>query len=234
MRRCRRTPRRPTRCSWRSSSRCVPRCPSSSSRSTTPRVCSPPPPLSVCDPSDGLRRAPAAPDAPPEQPARGGGARRHRPCRRRTARVRWRRWQRAGRLREVDSKPSRGGRPIGSAASGGLFAAPRFASRVWQVHYLSGTGGERHADEQPVAAGGGGGGGGLVASADARPTAAPRLCAERRAAAACGRRQRGAGPRMRRQRALGPRAPRRPSSTRYVASHGSNSGHGTRALRPRG
>ena len=115
---------------------------------------------------------------------------------------------------EVESKPSRGGRPIGSAASGGLFAAPRFASRVWQVHYLSGTGGERHADEQPVAAGGGGGGGGLVASADARPTAAPRLCAERRAAAACGRRQRGAGPRMRRQHALGPRAPRRPSSTR--------------------
>ena len=109
MRRCRRTPRRPTRCSWRSSSRCVPRCPSSSSRSTTPRVCSPPPPLSVCDPSDGLRRAPAAPDAPPEQPARGGRARQQRPCRPPAARVRCRRWQRAGRLERgrVEALPRR-------------------------------------------------------------------------------------------------------------------------------
>ena len=79
MRGCRRTPRRPTTCSWRSSLRRGARCPSSSSRPTTPRVCSPPPPLFVCGPSDGLRRAPAAPDAQPEQPARGGRARRQSP-----------------------------------------------------------------------------------------------------------------------------------------------------------
>ena len=60
MRRCRRTPRRPTTCSWRSSLRRGARCPSSSSRPTTARVCSPPPPLFVCGPSDGLR-APARP-----------------------------------------------------------------------------------------------------------------------------------------------------------------------------
>ena len=63
-------------------------------------------------------------------------------------------------------------RPRRWAASGGLFAAPRFASRVWQGYYVSGTSGGRRVDELPAAEGGGGGVGGLAESADGATAAA--------------------------------------------------------------
>ena len=65
-------------------------------------------------------------------------------------------------------------RPRRWAASGGLFAAPRFASRVWQGYYVSGTSGGRRVDELPVAEGGGGGVGGLAESLVARSDTPPR------------------------------------------------------------
>ena len=58
------------------------------------------------------------------------------------------------------------------AASGALFAAPRFASRVWQGYYVSGTSGGRRVDELPAAEGGGDGVGGLAESADGATAAA--------------------------------------------------------------
>jgi len=60
-----------------------------------------------------------------------------------------------------------------------VLAAPRFASRVWQGYYVSGTSGGRRVDELPAAEGGGGGVGGLAESADPDGATAAARCVPR-------------------------------------------------------
>ena len=143
-----------------------------------PRSCSPPPPLSVCGPSDGLRRAPAAPDAQPEQPARGGRARRQRPCRPPAARVHCRRWPRAGRLERGRLTALLRRRPIVGCLGGLVCVAPsdRKRSRADRCYFFNIFCGRRRdgrrCDEQT------GGGGGIVARSTAS-CVAPRWGRER-------------------------------------------------------
>ena len=99
---------------------------------------------------------------------------------------------RRGRLGRGRLRTSRGGRPMVGRLGRAVLAGPRFASRVWQGSYVSGTGGGRRLDEQPAAEGGGGGVGGLVASADGGACGAAHRGREARAAAPRGQRRRGA------------------------------------------